>query len=134
MRGAPYKGFSALIRRINARSSASIFGWPPRERDFQRQYRRKPARCQRTRVSGPDDRDGLADRWKPAIQHDQERDPIRQLEATAHTPLQHNHLMSECGVLASSRLFDLNGEVSRLRKKQSSAIIAAEVWACRSRR
>ena len=38
-----------LIRQINARSSASIFGRPPRERDFQRQYRRKPAR---SRVSG----------------------------------------------------------------------------------
>src|SRR5262245_11296573 len=52
MRGAPHKGFSALIRRISARSSASIFGRPPRERDFHRQYRRKPARCHRTRVSG----------------------------------------------------------------------------------
>src|SRR5438093_4754446 len=35
---------------ISARRS--IFGRPPRERDFQHQYRRKPARCQRTRVSG----------------------------------------------------------------------------------
>jgi hypothetical protein len=39
-------------RRSSARSSASIFGRPPRERDFHRQYRQKPARCQRTRVSG----------------------------------------------------------------------------------
>src|SRR5262245_28457460 len=38
--------------RISARRSASIGGRPPRERDFQRQYRQKPARCQRTRVSG----------------------------------------------------------------------------------
>jgi hypothetical protein len=43
---------SALIRRISARSSASICGRPARERDFQRQYWRKPARCQRTTVSG----------------------------------------------------------------------------------
>src|SRR5438128_10276636 len=35
-----------------ARRSASTCGRPPRERDFHRQYRRKPARCQRTRVSG----------------------------------------------------------------------------------
>jgi hypothetical protein len=28
---------------------------------------------------------------------------------------------------ASSRLFDLNGEANRVRKKQSSAIIAADV-------
>src|SRR5262249_21495120 len=34
---------------------------------------------------------------------------------------------------ASSRLFDVNGEVSRVRKKQSSAIIAPEVQAIRSR-
>src|SRR6266513_5933796 len=52
MRGAPHSGFSALIRRISARRSAAIFGRPPRERDFHRQYWRKPARCQRTRVSG----------------------------------------------------------------------------------
>jgi hypothetical protein len=37
---------------ISARRPASICGRPPRERDFQRQYRRKPARCYRTRVSG----------------------------------------------------------------------------------
>src|SRR5258708_5425557 len=40
------------LRRISARRSASTCGRPPRERDFHRQYRRKPARCQRTRVSG----------------------------------------------------------------------------------
>ena len=49
---------------------------------------------------GPDDRDGLEDRWKPSIQHDQEKAiPIRELDATAHPPLQHNQLMSECRVL-----------------------------------
>jgi hypothetical protein len=52
MRGAPHKGISALICRINARSSASIFGPPPSELDFQPQYRRKPAQCHRTSVSG----------------------------------------------------------------------------------
>ena len=52
MRGAPHSGFSLLICRINARRSAAIFGRPPSERDFQCQYWRKPARCQRTRVSG----------------------------------------------------------------------------------
>jgi hypothetical protein len=47
-----------------------------------------------------DDRDGLEDRWKPSIQHDQEQAiPIRELDATAHPPLQHNQLMSECRVL-----------------------------------
>src|SRR5450631_1568348 len=52
IRGAPQSGFSTLIRRTNARSSVSICGRPPRGRDFQRQYPRKPARCQRTSVSG----------------------------------------------------------------------------------
>src|SRR5260221_12848444 len=52
VRGAPHSGFSALIRQIKARRSAAILGRPPRERDFHRQYRRKPARCERTRVSG----------------------------------------------------------------------------------
>jgi hypothetical protein len=52
MRGAPHSGFSALIRRINARRSAAIRGRPPRERDFQRQYWRKQAWCHRSRVSG----------------------------------------------------------------------------------
>src|SRR6266487_6988562 len=48
----------------------------------------------------PDDRDGLEDRWKPSIQHDQEQAiPIRELDAAAHPPLQHNQLMSECRVL-----------------------------------
>jgi hypothetical protein len=52
MRGAPHSGFSILICRISARSSVPICGRPPFERDFQRQYRRKPARCQRMSVSG----------------------------------------------------------------------------------
>jgi Putative cyclase len=51
-RGAPHSGLSTLMRRISARSSASICGRPPTDRDFHRQYRRKPALCQRTRVSG----------------------------------------------------------------------------------
>ena len=45
---------------------------------------------------GPDDRDGPEDRWEPSIQLDQEQAiPIRELNATAHPPLQHNQLMSE---------------------------------------
>jgi hypothetical protein len=52
IRGAPHSGFSTLIRRIKARSAALICGRPPNGRDFRRQHRRKPARCQRTSVSG----------------------------------------------------------------------------------
>jgi hypothetical protein len=78
---------------------------------------------------GADDRDGLEDRWKPSIQLDQEQAiTIREPDATAHPPLQHDQLMSERRVLsASSRLLDLNGEANRVRNKQSSAIIAADV-------
>jgi hypothetical protein len=48
----PPSQFSILIRRISARRPASIRGGLPGFRDFQRQQRRKPARCQRTMVSG----------------------------------------------------------------------------------
>jgi hypothetical protein len=37
MRGAPQRGLSMLICRINASSLASIGGRPPKDRDFQRQ-------------------------------------------------------------------------------------------------
>jgi hypothetical protein len=50
--GAPQPVFSWAKRQINARSSGVILGRPPRRRDVQRQYRRKPARCQPTTVSG----------------------------------------------------------------------------------
>src|SRR3984893_12844075 len=47
-----------------------------------------------------DDRDGIQDRWEPSIQLDQEQAiAVRELDATAHPPLQHNQLMSECRVL-----------------------------------
>src|SRR5215470_1258377 len=52
MRGAPHSGLSRLIVRIKSRMSAGTAGRPTRRRDFQRQYRRKPLRCQRTSVSG----------------------------------------------------------------------------------
>lgn len=43
---------SLLRIAISAQSSRSILGRPPRHRDFQRQYARKPRRCQRSTVSG----------------------------------------------------------------------------------
>jgi hypothetical protein len=49
---------------------------------------------------GLDDRDGLEDRWKPSIQLDQEQAiSVRELDTTAHPPLQHNQLMAERRVL-----------------------------------
>ena len=47
-----------------------------------------------------DDRDYIQDRWKPSIQLNQKQAiAIRELEAAAHLPLQHDQLMSECRVL-----------------------------------
>src|SRR5258708_3671343 len=98
MRGAPHSGLSALIRRISARRSASICGRPPADRDFQRQYRRKLARCQR--CLGPNDGDCLQDRWKLPIQLNEEQ-PIAfcEFQATSHLPPQHSQLMPERCVL-----------------------------------
>jgi hypothetical protein len=41
-----------LMSRINYLTSTGTFGRPPRGRDFHRQYKRKPARCQRITVTG----------------------------------------------------------------------------------
>lgn len=49
--GVPQVGFSDDMRRINLRISASILGRPGfLDRDFHRQYRRKPCLCQRSTV------------------------------------------------------------------------------------
>jgi len=51
--GAPQRGLALAILRISRLTSgetSSFLG--VRQRDFQRQKRRKPARCQRTTVSG----------------------------------------------------------------------------------
>jgi hypothetical protein len=75
-----------------------------------------------------DDGDGLEDPWKPSIQLDQEQAiTVRELGATAHPPLQHNQLMSECRVLCLKSALRLDGETNRVRKKQSSAIIPTDV-------
>jgi hypothetical protein len=65
---------------------------------------------------------------KPSIELDQEQAiPIREMDATAHPPLQHNQLMSQRGVLCHKSAPRLERETNRVRKKQSSAIIAAHV-------
>ena len=50
--GAPQSAFSIAMRRTRVRISSLTFGRPPRGRDRQRQYMRKPARCHPTTVSG----------------------------------------------------------------------------------
>jgi hypothetical protein len=49
---------------------------------------------------GPDDRHGLEDRGKPAIQLDEEQAvAIREVNTTSHLALQHSQLMTERGIL-----------------------------------
>ena len=49
---------------------------------------------------GPNNHDGLQDRWKPSIQCDQEQAiPVPDVGATTRLPLQHDQLMSERRVL-----------------------------------
>jgi hypothetical protein len=50
--GSAQSGLAMLMSRINCLTSTGTFGRPPRGRDFHRQYKRKPARCQRMTVSG----------------------------------------------------------------------------------
>jgi len=54
MRGAPHVGFSATIRKINSLASFETLLLPAcfLTLEMKLQYRRKPARCQRTTVSG----------------------------------------------------------------------------------
>lgn len=53
MRGAPQVGFSATIRQLNSRTCFGVCLRPIdfRTREISFQYKRKPARCQRTTVS-----------------------------------------------------------------------------------
>jgi len=75
-----------LMRQIRARRSASICGRPPR--GFQRQYLRKPARCQRTRVSGRTTVMALRTDG-PTVQLDEEQAiAVGELDPTAHLALQ----------------------------------------------
>jgi hypothetical protein len=46
------KTYAALLAHAMPQQREDTAVGPPRDRDFQRQYPRKPARCQRTRVSG----------------------------------------------------------------------------------
>jgi hypothetical protein len=63
-RGAPQVGFSATMRKMSSRSSLLIRFRPVRIRcrESQDQYSRKPARCQRTTVSGLT---RISDRFQP---------------------------------------------------------------------
>ena len=105
---------STLIRRISARRSTAICGRPPRERDFQRQYRRKPARCHRTRVSGRT----IVMALRIAGNHRYSRMKNERSPSVSRTRPRtfRRNMMSCCrsaAFSASSRLFDLNGKTNR---------------------
>ena len=70
---------------------------------------------------GPDDSDGLEDRWKPSIQVDQEQAiPVREVDTTTRFPLQHDQLMSERRVLClkSALRLEQRGEQGREEAEQ----------------
>ncbi|HEX7194685.1 MAG TPA: hypothetical protein VF207_06920, partial [Chthoniobacterales bacterium] len=49
---------------------------------------------------GPDDRDGIEDRWKPSIQLDEEQTiSVGEVNTTTHLPSQYDQLTSEGYVL-----------------------------------
>ena len=79
----------------------SICGRPPKDRDFQRQYRRKPARCQRTRVSGR----MIVIAFRTEGNHryswiKNKRSPFVSWTRPLHLAPQHDQLMSECRILS----------------------------------
>src|SRR5262249_16422852 len=73
---------------------------------------------------GTDDRDDLQDRRKPSIQLDKEQ-AIAVRKRTHRSTIRRNTTTwcRSAAFSASSRLFDLNGEIKTLRTKHSSAII-----------
>jgi hypothetical protein len=73
MRGAPHRGFSRLIRRTRLPMLADRAGRPAPRRDFQRQNRRKPVRCQRSRVSGLKMIDASSREGEQAIEADEDQ-------------------------------------------------------------
>src|SRR6266481_10031913 len=87
MRGAPHSGLSMLIRWI----SAARFPTPvPTEAGPMPTHE----------GLGPNDSDGLEDRWKPSIQLDQEQAiAVREVDTTTYFPLHHDQLVSERRVL-----------------------------------
>src|SRR5262249_25541539 len=100
MNGAPQSKFSTIIRRIKARKSALICGRPPQVPRFPTPIAAKTGTMPAHQRLGPDDRDHLEDRRKPAIQLDEEQAiAVRELDPTADLPLQHNQLLPERGIL-----------------------------------
>src|SRR4249920_1261558 len=128
MRGAPHSKFSALIRRIRARKSPLIWGRPPKFRDFQRQYRQNPARCQRTRVSGRMILIALRTDGNQRYSRIKNR---RSLLVNRTRPRTLRCSTVSCcrsaAFSASSRLLDLKSEATSFNNRNISAAIVADV-------
>ena len=96
MRGAPHKGFSTLICRINARSSLSIGGRPTRRRDFHRQIPTKACAVPTNKTIGANDQKGSEDRREQPIEPDKEKAvTVREPDAAAQLAPQHDELLPE---------------------------------------
>src|SRR6516225_4895691 len=106
MRGAPHSGLSRLIVRIKSRMSVETAGLPTRRRDFQRQCRRKPLRCQRTSVSGLKTTAASSKEGKQPIEPDEDQAICSaQPEPCWPGPLQDDNLLAEkCRFGLASRM------------------------------
>jgi hypothetical protein len=76
----------------------------------------------------PDDRHGLEDCRKPAIQLDEEQPiAIRELDATAHLALQHGQLLPERDILRLKSALGLKSEETRFKNRKISPTTVADV-------
>src|SRR5215470_3586579 len=67
----------------------------------------------------PDDRDGLEDRRKPAIQLDEEQAvAVRELYAAAYLALQHGQLMPQRGILRCKSALGLERRGNQVQKEE----------------
>ena len=101
MRGAPQVGFLATIRKINSRTSFGVCFLPTcvRMLEISLQYKRKPARCQRTPVSGVTNDEGLLP-TRPDSPSNYPEEFIEEAEDRPWTaPLQHSELLLEREIL-----------------------------------
>ena len=103
---------------------ALICGRPPNGRDFQRQYRQKPARCQRTSVAGR--MNVMTFRTDGNHRYSWIKNKRSLFVSRTRLCTIRRNTTTWCRSAAfptSSRLFDLNGETKTARTKHSSAII-----------
>src|SRR5262249_42445181 len=76
----------------------------------------------------PDNRHGLEDRRKPAIQLDEEQAiAVGELDAAAQLALQHCQLKPERGILCFKSALGLEKQAARFTKRNISATIVADV-------